>query len=292
MISNVLERLIISIIENTTKRKQKFLSARPLGGGDINKAAKFQTTEGNWFVKWNRADAFPGMFEAEAKGLVLLTETNEISVPVVVGTGQSENISVLVLEYLESGKQITDFSKIFGQQLALMHKHSNPDFGLDHNNYIGSLHQKNSPDKNWIDFFINQRLLFQGKMAVEKGRADIDLIKQLEDLAPYLSDFFPLEPPSLLHGDLWSGNYMVGSNGEPAIIDPAVYFGHRLMDIGMSKLFGGFSNDFYQAYNEVYPMEKNWLQAAEIANLYPLLVHVNLFGGGYINSVKSILRRF
>lgn len=292
MISNSLEKLIISLIEKKTGRNQNFISSRPLSGGDINQAAKIETHDGNWFVKWNRADAFPGMFEAEARGLDLLRETHEIFVPAVVGTGQSENMSVLVLEYIESGRQKPDFSTIFGQQLASMHKHSNPTFGLDHDNYIGSLPQNNSKSDNWIDFFINQRLLFQGKMAVEKGRAGADLLKQIENLASCLPDFFPVEPPSLLHGDLWSGNYMVGPKGEPAIIDPAVYYGHRLMDIGMSKLFGGFSHEFYRAYNEEYPMEQNWQEAAEIANLYPLLVHVNLFGGGYMSSVKSILRRF
>jgi fructosamine-3-kinase len=292
MISKMLEKLVVSIIEKKTGRKQNFQCSRPLGGGDINQAAKIETQEGIWFVKWNRADSFPGMFEAEAIGLDLLRETNEISVPKVIGTGQTENISVLVLEYLESARQIPGFSKLFGQQLASMHKHSNVTFGLDHNNYIGSLPQNNTMNDNWIDFFINQRLLFQGKLAVEKGRAGVDLLKQIENLSSFLPDFFSVEPPSLLHGDLWGGNYMVGNNGEPAIIDPAVYYGHRLMDIGMSKLFGGFSQEFYQAYNEEYPLQSNWQQAVEIANLYPLLVHVNLFGGGYLSSVKSILRRF
>jgi len=130
------------------------------------------------------------------------------------------------------------------------------------------------------------------KMARDHGNAGSDTVRAFDRFYRKLDEIFPVEAPSLIHGDLWNGNYMVNENGEAVIIDPAVYYGHREMDLGMSKLFGGFSAGFYEAYNQQYPLEKDWKERLDYCNLYPLMVHVNLFGGGYLNSVKSILRNF
>lgn len=296
-----------------------------VGGGCINDAHRLETTAGLFFVKYNDASRYPGMFKAEARGLDLLQKSNTLDVPKVIGVGETGRYSLLVLEYIATASQAADFWEHFGSGLAAMHKNpahqtsghapapqgtpsaktaknkhtgtskpkeKTPGFGLDHDNYIGSLPQSNRWHNNWTDFFVSERLEAQLKRAIDEGRAGRDLVQMFEKLYRHLPDFFPDEPPALLHGDLWSGNYMCGGNGRAVIIDPAVYYGHRYMDLGMSKLFGGFSQAFYKAYDEAYPLEPSWQQSMDIANLYPLLVHVNLFGGGYTGSVKSILRRF
>ncbi|MFN2396561.1 MAG: fructosamine kinase family protein [Bacteroidales bacterium] len=192
---------------------------------------------------------------------------------------------------MESAPEKDSYWQDFGTSLARLHKHSADHFGLDHDNYIGSLEQFNDPHENWIEFFISQRLEIQVKMARDQGLMDTNSARRFEKLYHSLSDFFPEEKPSLIHGDLWSGNYMTNSQGKACIIDPAVYYGHRLMDIGMSKLFGGFAPAFYESYHSEFPMENNWRQAIEVANLYPLMVHVNLFGAGYLGGVMDVLKR-
>jgi len=185
-----------------------------------------------------------------------------------------------------------EFWEKFAKQIANLHRHTSNIFGLDHNNYIGSLNQSNKNHNNWIDFFREERLIFQIKMARDNGKIGNDIINMFDGFFLKLDEIFPVEPPALIHGDLWSGNYMVNKNGEPVIIDPAVYYGNREMDLGMTQLFGGFSAEFYKFYNDFFPLENGWKDRLDYCNLYPLMVHVNLFGGGYIQSVKSILKRF
>jgi len=263
-----------------------------VGGGCINDCYRIQTNCGVFFVKTNSANRYPGMFEAEAKGLQLLKKSETIYIPKVIAFGEATDDSFLVLEYIDSGRKQPAFWEDFGRSLAQMHRNSTDYFGLDHDNYIGSLPQSNHQHNDWISFFIEERLEAQLKRAMESGKINKSTIQQFNRLYTKLKAIFPEEAPALLHGDLWSGNYMAGSNGEPCIIDPAVYYGHREMDIGMSQLFGGFSSKFYDAYNTEYPLENGWQQRIEICNLYPLLVHVNLFGGSYLMQVQSILRRF
>ena len=268
-----------------------FLSS-PLGGGDINRAARLETSVGNLFVKWNRSDRYPGMFDKEAKGLNLLNAANVIRIPRVLLSGLAGNHAFLCLEFIETGSPGNAFWEDFGRSLAKLHKNSKKFFGLDHDNYIGSLPQINKNYPYWIDFFIEQRINFQLELARNSGLIDRSVIKAAEHMFGRLNEIIPVEPPSLLHGDLWSGNFMVSNQGEACLIDPAVYYGHREMDIAMTRLFGGFSAAFYEYYNEEYPMEKGWENRLEIFNLYPLLVHVNLFGRAYVSQVSSILRKF
>lgn len=286
------QSLFLSIMQKTTGKRPEIFSSSTLTGGDINQAAKIQTHDGMWFAKWNRADAYPGMFAAEARGLELLSGVGEIAIPMVVGVGEEENLSMLVLEFISSAPHKPGFWRQFGQQLTRLHQHTNTTFGLDHHNYIGSLQQLNQQNTNWIAFFITCRLEEQIRLARNQKRIENNTVKLFERLFLRLDEFFPVEPPSLLHGDLWSGNYMVNNMGDPCIIDPAVYYGHRLMDLGMTRLFGGFPAEFYEAIHETWPLESNWQQATDIANLYPLMVHVNLFGGGYLGSVHATLKRF
>ena len=292
MLPDALHREIERILTEKTGYAHAIAGVSPVGGGCINQAQAITTDKGRFFVKYNHARRFQGMFEAEAQGLQLLKKAGELSVPGVIGTGEADDQAFMILEYIDSRPQERNFWENFGRRLAKLHKHTNQRFGLDHSNYIGSLPQSNAFSESWTDFFINERIQPQLRLSRESGKTDRELEKMFERLFARLNEFFTEEPPALLHGDLWSGNYMSGNQGEAVIIDPAVYFGHRYMDLGMSKLFGGFSADFYRAYHAEYPLNDNWQTGTEIANLYPLMVHVNLFGGGYLGSVKSVLRRF
>lgn len=292
MLPNELQEEIQVTLHEQTGYHHTITRVTPVGGGCINDAHVVTTNHGRYFVKYNHARRYPGMFEAEARGLEVLKNAGELSVPGVIGTGGAGDQAFLILEYIDSLPQEKYFWENFGRGLARLHKHSNQHFGLDHSNYIGSLPQRNAFSESWADFFITRRIQPQLRLSRESGKTDKELEKKFERLFARLDEFFPAEPPALLHGDLWSGNYMTGNKGEAVIIDPAVYYGHRYMDLGMSKLFGGFAPDFYKAYLSEYPLDGDWQQGIEIANLYPLMVHVNLFGGGYLGSVNSMLRRF
>jgi protein-ribulosamine 3-kinase len=261
-------------------------------GGCINEAASLQTNHGSYFVKWNSIERYPGMFEAEAKGLNLLTETNAIHIPKVVGVGQAGNWSFLLLEHLEPSFQSLNFWENFGRAVAELHQNTNAQFGLDHNNYIGSLPQDNKWHGDWVSFFVEQRLEAQVRTARNDGGMSSARVRNFERLYQRLDEIFPQEKPALLHGDLWSGNFMTGPTGEACIFDPAAYYGHREMDIAMTHLFGGYNQLFYDAYAQVSPLAGNFESRLEICNLYPLLVHLNLFGEGYLHRIENIVKKF
>jgi len=280
------------IIDEIAGTHTEISSFKPVSGGDINQAFHFRTQSGSYFLKYNDAGRFPRMFETEALGLKLLKKPNAPRVPAVIATGESGLHSWLLLEYIPQGSYGKNFWDDFGSALAQLHKNSHESFGLDHDNYIGSLPQSNNNHQTWPEFFIVERLGKQLEMAHKKGFVDSSLMRNFENLFKAIPSIFPQEPPALIHGDLWSGNFMCDSNGNPCIVDPAVYYGFREMDIAMSKLFGGFAGRFYEAYNDTFPMAPGWQQRLDICNLYPLLVHVNLFGGGYLGSVKGIVKGY
>jgi len=268
------------------------LSQSPIGGGSINTALKVETNKGIFFIKHNSKHLYPAMFEKEALGLKILGDANTVRVPEVITFDDVGEDSFLILNFIESGNMTKDFWDLFAKNLVALHKNTNKNFGLNHDNYIGSLKQFNDWENSWSDFFREQRLEVQLKMARDSSLLERSIVSAFERFYKRIDEIFPNEQPSLVHGDLWSGNFMVGEKGEPIIIDPAVYYGHREMDLGMSQLFGGFSNEFYNSYNKYFPLEKGWQKRMDYCNLYPLLVHVNLFGGGYMSSVKSIISRF
>lgn len=263
-----------------------------LSGGSINRACKISTNEGDFFIKWNYSDLYPEMFETEARGLSLLSETRTIQIPKVLFQHNSETHDYLVLEYINKGIIDNNFWDKFAKNLAALHSVKNDFFGLTYDNYIGSLKQYNNQHKDWISFFIEQRLEVQMRFGKDNKNLQTNDIKAFERLFKRLPEIFATEQASLIHGDLWSGNYIVAVGGIPCIIDPAVYYGNREMDIAMSKLFGGFSNEFYSSYNNYFALEKGWENRIDICNLYPLLVHVNLFGGSYLYDVRNIIKRF
>ncbi len=265
---------------------------RAEGGGSINDAYSLFTNTGEFFVKINSASRYPQMFEKEAKGLEILRGAGALEVPETVLFGEDDDTAFLVLKRIKSAPKKPGFWEDFGRKLAELHRNENNKFGLDHDNYIGSLVQINGFCDTWSEFFITKRLEVQIRMARNSGMLSGWVIRAFDCFFNKVEEIFPEENPALIHGDLWGGNFMVNSDGEPVIIDPAVYYGHREMDLGMSKLFGGFDNRFYEAYNSAFPLEKGWEKRLDYCNLYPLMVHVNLFGGGYLGSVETVLRKF
>lgn len=262
------------------------------GGGCINESGRLHTSCGELFLKWNDRTRYPDMFEREADGLKLLREAMALQVPEVVCVGNTNAHQYLLLGYIASASRSASYWEDLGRGLAQLHQASSPWFGLEHDNYIGSLHQSNNPSDSWVTFFIEERLEKQLKLMAEMGYADHRLTVLMHNLYKRLPDLLSEERPALLHGDLWSGNVMVNEHGGPCLIDPAVYYGSREADLAMTRLFGGFAPAFYAAYQELLPLEKGFADRFSIYNLYPLMVHVNLFGGSYLGEVRSVLNRF
>jgi protein-ribulosamine 3-kinase len=292
VLSKNLTDQIIEILNTKINSSIEITAVSPVSGGCINNAVKLHTTSGDYFLKWNNAAAFPGMFEAEAKGLNLLNATKSFRIPKVIAAGTADKESFLLLEFIQPGHKTCDYWRDFGTALAELHRNTNSHFGLNHPNYIGFLPQQNNFHSSWSEFFVLKRIEPQIRIAKNAGKINQQTTQKFQQLFSKIPEIFPEEKPALLHGDLWSGNIMATAENQPCIYDPAVYFGHREMDLAMSKLFWGFDNLFYQNYNEHYPLEKNWQKRSDICNLYPLMVHVNLFGGGYLSQVEAILRPF
>jgi fructosamine-3-kinase len=266
--------------------------AVPVGGGSINDAYRLDTAAGRFFVKVNSADRFPSMFEAEADGLRRLRDAKALRVPSVIATGEDHDDAYLLLEWIEEGAKTLAFWESFGRGLARLHAHTRERFGLDRDNYIGSLKQVNTPEPDWPGFFVHHRLEPQLKLARDRKRMEAGASFRFERLFAKLDRLFPKEAPALLHGDLWNGNFLCDTEGRPVLIDPAAYYGHREMDLAMTRLFGGLDPAAYDAYQAEWPLEAGWEERVDLCNLYPLLVHVNLFGGGYAAQVEAVLRRF
>jgi len=258
----------------------------PLGGGDINAAFSVDLEdERRVFVKTN-AGADPSMFAVEARGLAWLAEAKALRIPEVLAVGAD----FLALELLVPSGRVKDFDERLGRGLAALHRTGAPAFGLDHDNFIGRLPQSNAEANGWAEFYQRERLEAQLRMAVDGGHASAGMRRGFEDLFGVLADRVgPDERPSRLHGDLWGGNFHVDEGGEPCLIDPAVYGGHREVDLAMMRLFGGFGPQVFAAYHEAHPLAAGWEARVPLYQLYPLMVHVNLFGGGYVGSVERAL---
>lgn len=262
-----------------------------VSGGDISEAYKVETLNNTYFLKTNTAPNALTMFQAEAKGLQLISSTNSIKTPKVLVCNIFEGSALLLMECIESKTPSQKDFKTLGTQLGKLHKCTSENFGLQHDNFIGSLPQSNLQHKHWVDFYTNERLLPLLNLAQQKGLLTNAESPTKDTIKQGLDYLFKNIKPSLLHGDLWSGNYLISKNGTPYLIDPAVYYGHSEVDIAMSKLFGGFGDAFYKAYHSHVPKDEHTKARIEIYQLYYLLVHLNLFGRSYYGSVFSILKR-
>jgi fructosamine-3-kinase len=260
-----------------------------LSGGDINQVYKVVKERKISVVKINSKADFPLMFEKEARGLELLKMS--ITTPTIFKIQEHGAYQFLEIEYFEEITKNKSFWMDFGHKLAKTHQNSSKSFGLEYDNFIGSLVQMNAQKATWESFLIEMRLMPMIEMAVNSGEVNFVEAKIIEKFYKKINDLIPIEPASLIHGDLWSGNYIASKSG-PVLIDPAVYYGHREIDLAMMKLFGGFDPLFFNAYNEVNSLEKGWESRVQYHQLYPLLVHLNLFGRSYWEQIQKILNVF
>ena len=262
----------------------------PLGGGCINSAFKLSDGDQAWFVKTNSATRLD-MFEAEAAGLNALADTKTIGVPRALCTGTSGDTAFIVMRHLQLGHGSTLGWREAGRQLAGLHRRTADAYGWQRDNTIGATHQVNDWCDDWVTLWREQRLGFQLAEAARNGYGGRlqSLGEQLLDRFAVLIDHAP--PPSLLHGDLWGGNLSFTRSGEPVVYDPAVYYGDREADVAMTELFGGFSADFYAAYRDAWPLDSGYRVRKTLYNLYHVLNHLNLFGGGYGGQAQGMMER-
>ncbi|HMF72241.1 MAG TPA: fructosamine kinase family protein [Flavitalea sp.] len=292
MITSVKEELrhLLGTILNTTII---FLDHQTLTGGSINSVYHLEVNKQEHFCcKINTADKFPSMFGIEKTGLEHLGTQKVIRVPKVIACEKLSDHQVLILEWIEPGSRLPVFWKKFGQQLSQLHEIRGTAYGLDHNNYMGAMKQSNIQSSSWSEFFYNERIIPQAKLAVDNQLLTLDQAKKFERLPSQLGNIFDDNRPSLVHGDLWSGNFLCDIEKQPVLIDPAIYYGHPAVDLGLTTLFGGFDKSFYEAYNYYSPFASNYMEQWDCCNLYPLLIHLNLFGRGYLGDILEIIGRY
>jgi len=292
MIHASIRKHLTQLLAEKLKRHISSLELFAVGGGSINHTYRIIAGNDKFFLKLNNAAKYPALFEKEKNGLEFIGNKKIMLTATTVDIGIIDDQQFLLLNWIEEGLRTDLFWRNFGEQLAKLHYVTNEHFGFTEDNYMGALPQINNIKTSWIDFFIDCRLKPQIKMAIEKRLLQSSNIARFEKLFARLKSIFNNERPSLLHGDLWSGNFMCNEKAEPVLIDPAVYFGHRSMDLAMTTLFGGFDKRFYESYNYHFPFPANYNEQWEICNLYPLLIHLNLFGAGYLGKIETLLRRF
>ncbi len=272
----------------------KIIDSQSLSGGCISNAYKIKTGIGKiYFLKYN-SSVNSDMFIKEAHGLQELNKAGVIKIPDVICYGED----YILLEQIEAGNKQKNFSEDFGRKFALLHKFTGKYYGFYEDNYIGSNPQLNISKENekqdWANFYFNKRILFQLHLAEETGNSTSELRKSIAVLENKIDEIVVDngENPSLLHGDLWGGNYLINEKGFACLIDPAVYYGNREADLAMTKLFGGFDLRFYEAYNEAFPLPDGYEYRENIYKLYHVLNHLNLFGGGYYSQAMSLISNY
>ncbi len=275
-------------IAQTTEKPFEIEKSHPVSGGCINQGYAVSGNGLIYFVKINQANQ-EAMFAAEALGLKQIHATKTIRVPEPICWGIAEKSSYLVLEWLEFGGGNSQSWEKMGRNLAHLHQVSLSDrFGWHCNNTIGSTPQINTISNNWADFFAHQRIGYQLRLAKERGGNFPDEDQVIPAISEILSQHQP--HPSLVHGDLWSGNAAITVDGEPVILDPATYWGDREVDLAMTELFGGFPAAFYRGYNDVFPLDAGYQKRKTLYNLYHILNHFNLFSGGYASQANRMLQ--
>ncbi len=295
--TEILKTTLGKILRDSVKDQQiSITKSYSISGGCINEVHAVNTNTGETFLlKYN--DSSPSqMFKAEYQGLEELSKNKSLRIPKVFSYSdkQYNDQSFILMEYISSSAKTKKFYEIFGRGFADLHRITNNQYGFSEDNYIGSTPQVNGWDDDWVSFFREKRLGYQIGIAKKNNYWSTDLDQSWEKLSHRLDELIgePKEPPSLLHGDLWSGNYIVGPSGEPCLIDPSVYYGSREADLSMTELFGGFNPQFYDAYKESYPLESGYKERFNIYKLYHLLNHLNLFGTSYLGSIQDIMKRY
>ena len=284
-------RLLESIYGNSIKIK----GSKIISGGCINETIVLHLSNGERVFLKSNPSAPKNFFSSEAKGLRLLEQSkNGPSVPRPLGISPESNPQLLLLEYIESSAPKHGFASRFGQALAEMHRETQEQYGLDYDNFIGKTVQKNNLESDGLVFFREHRIRFQQELARKTRGLPTSIDKRLDLFCEKLETLLNLkdEKPALLHGDLWSGNYLASNDQVPYIFDPAVYFGLREADLAMTEMFGRLPEEFYSAYHEVFPTQPGYTERKDLYNLYHLLNHYNLFGGSYLEQADRIVRGF
>ena len=285
-----MKQLLTHISHLTNK---EFHNIQSLSGGSISSAYHLKGVDSDYFLKVNSNSDALNMFVAEQTGLKAIEETKTIAVPKVHQVDTFEGKSFLLMDYVESKHTNPDDYKTLGTQLAQLHLNHKDKFGFISDNFIGSLPQSNKQHANWAEFYWHERIAPQLKLAEQNTMLISNEIPTAQTAITIFENLLENNiGPSLLHGDLWSGNYLIATDGTPFLIDPAVYYGHSMVDIAMSKLFGGFGNEFYSAYQEIIPKTEKYNAQIDLYQLYFLLVHLNMFGQGYYGGVAAILKRY
>jgi fructosamine-3-kinase len=280
---------IAQAISRETGQEFVIVNRKSVSGGCINQGYQVSSQDQTYFVKLNDASQAE-MFAAEALGLQQISTTQTITVPQPICWGTAGNYGYIVLQWLDLGATNNQSWTAMGHQLAAMHRTgTNKNFGWSRNNTIGSTPQINTWRDNWADFFAEQRIGYQLKLAQRRGGSFPETHRVVEAVRERLAPWQPL--PSLVHGDLWSGNANVSRDGTPIILDPATYYGDRETDLAMTELFGGFHTAFYNGYNEAWELDSGYQHRKSIYNLYHVLNHFNLFGGGYANQAQAIIQQ-
>lgn len=280
---------VVRELEHRTGFRGDASRARAVGGGSINQAFRVPGDPRPLFVKINRASALPD-FEAEAEGLEAIGNAGGLAVPEVIASACVGETAYLALEWVDMGSRTLAAQRQLGAGLAAQHRVTAEHFGWHRHNTIRATPQRNTPTDDWLEFFRIERLGFQLELARRNGLPSRQLAQGKllsERLESFFADYRPTA--SLLHGDLWSGNWGADGGGTPYIFDPAVYHGDREADLAMTRLFGGFGAEFYVAYEEQWPLASGWEQRVDLYNLYHLLNHFNLFGAGYLGRVAATL---
>ncbi len=281
---------IAAAIGSATRQPFQLNDQAETGGGCINQTYRIRGQDHRqFFIKLNDAQHHP-MFVVEASGLDEIAATNTLRVPRPITHGIAGGQSYLVLEHLELSSH--GDAKLLGEQLAALHRFTSPQFGFAQDNFIGTTPQPNTWTNDWVTFWREQRLGFQLRLAAQNGNGG-QLQSLGEKLLNALPSFFAgyTPQPSLLHGDLWSGNHAFLTNGTPTIFDPATYYGDRECDLAMTELFGGYPANFYAAYRAAYPLDTGYATRRDLYNLYHILNHANLFGGGYARQAEQMMQR-
>ena len=286
-----LQDAIAHAISQATGQNFRIDDRHALAGGCINSTEMLKGGGRRYFVKLNAA-ARLDMFVAESEGLSEIANSQSVRVPQPVCSGTHAGQAYLVLEYLDIGGNTGKSDELLGRQLAAMHRCTSNEFGWRRANTIGSTPQINTRERDWVTFYREHRLRFQLELAA-KNNAGGSLVRHgeqlLEKLPAFFANYTPL--PSLLHGDLWGGNHAALRDGTPVIFDPAVYYGDREADLAMTELFGGFGSGFYTAYREAWPLDPGYSVRRDLYNLYHVLNHLNLFGGGYRGQAEQLIDR-
>lgn len=280
---------IIAALADAGQDVRSDAAPRPVGGGDISAAWRLETGSGAVFLKTGPSSSID-MFTAEAEGLEALAAPGVIRVPKVIACGASDNTAYVALEWLDLGRAARNTETRLGEQLAALHRSTARRFGWHRDNTIGLTPQHNEPSDDWVEFYREHRLESQLRLAADNGFTGA-LQEEGAKLMKRLPVFFESYSPeaSLLHGDLWGGNW--GScDGEPVIFDPAVYYGDRETDLAMTRLFGGFGRDFYAAYESAWPLCQGHRERCDLYQLYHVLNHLNLFGSGYLGRARELIR--